>query len=697
MRNRAIGLAVILVASAASAANHYWDAANTTNAAVDGGTGNWNLDPANKSWRNTSTNTNVAWTNAADRAIFGATAGTVTLAPGINAAGLQFDVVGYSLTGGSLQLTGSTLAVNADATIHSPITTTGNVSKTGVGELTLRNTLTLGGTLSIANSASGGGVILESGGAIAGTQTMRQSGSVATADRYTASLLNRGVHFGGGGTVAFSGAMQINDLNTDPVVGVRNATTLEFSGAWTGDGGNEESHLTVIGGGTIRFAANAALDFINDAYFTRQFWIYGDGTGTVEFAAGFVADKTNNGTMPNGIGSYRLGHVTLVTHSTPSLPVAIRPNSLGGNNLNGHLVWEAQDGGTWSVRTANQSYLGGLWVTASMTVETLADLDLVGVRTVWSDYTNYGGIHVTKHTNGDPTIVTKTGSGTLRLTGDQAYDVGSVLRVQQGTVEMLSNPMAAIGRNFTNGPNLAIEAQGGSVTRVAFVAGAETANLRSLALSDGAMVAVADGTEARLGGTLSSTAGTTLQFDLAGNPASGDFGRIIAGGAATLAGSIVPRLVGGFVPSIGDSFTVISAGVVFGGFTNANAWGLFDAVPSGAFVLQQSATTMVLTQFTRLGDVNLDGVTDNQDIASFVSLLTAGVASAAAGYAADVNADGVVNNQDIAPFVALLTGGRTLQEPGDDPDFASLLSLVPEPMALSLLLFGGGLLRRRDR
>ena len=697
MQIRATGLAVVMGASSVLAANLSWDAANTSNTTVDGGTGNWNLDPANKSWRNTSTNTNVAWTNAADLAVFGATPGTVTLAPGISAAGLQFDVAGYSLTGGSLQLTGGTLAVNADAAIHSPVTTSGNVGKTGVGELTLRTTLTLGGTLSIANSSAGGGIILDSGGAVAGTQTIKQSGSVASADRYTASLLNRGIHFGSGGTATFSGALQINDLNTDPVVGVRNATTLEFSGTWTGDGGNQESHLAVIGSGTIRFAANAALDFINDAYFTRQFWIYGDGTGTVEFAAGFVADKTNNGTTPNGIGSYRLGNVTLVTHSTQSLPVAVRPNSLGGNNLNGHLVWEAQDGGTWSVRSTNQGYLGGLWVTANMTVETLADLDLAGVRTAWSDYTNFGGIHVTKHTNGDPTIVNKTGTGTLRLTGDQAYDVGSILRVQQGTVEMLSNPVAAIGRNFTNGPNLAIEANGNSVTSLAFASGAEPANLRSLSLTDTATVIVADETEVRLTGALSSSANATLQFDLSDNAASGRFGRIVADGVASLAGAIVPRLLDGFVPDVADSFTVISANGVSGGFNNANPWGLFDASPDGAFVLQQSSTSVILSQFTRRGDVNLDGAIDNQDIAPFVALLTIGGASGAPGYAADVNRDGVLNNQDIAPFVAMLTGGRTPGDLRDDPGFAPLLSLVPEPAALSFLLLPGAALRRRRR
>ena len=54
-----------------------------------------------------------------------------------------------------------------------------------------------------------------------------------------------------------------------------------------------------------------------------------------------------------------------------------------------------------------------------------------------------------------------------------------------------------------------------------------------------------------------------------------------------------------------------------------------------------------------LGDVNLDGSVDLQDVAPFVNLITSGTFQAEA----DINQDGVVNLQDVAPFVTLLTGG----------------------------------------
>lgn len=102
-----------------------------------------------------------------------------------------------------------------------------------------------------------------------------------------------------------------------------------------------------------------------------------------------------------------------------------------------------------------------------------------------------------------------------------------------------------------------------------------------------------------------------------------------------------------------------------------------------------------------LGDMNKDGAVNNLDIAPFVLGLTS-----AEGYATqfptldasvlgDVNMDGAFNNLDIAPFVGLLTGGRPI--PLDDPAFAPLLSVVPEPAALSLLVLGSLTLRRQRR
>jgi hypothetical protein len=62
----------------------------------------------------------------------------------------------------------------------------------------------------------------------------------------------------------------------------------------------------------------------------------------------------------------------------------------------------------------------------------------------------------------------------------------------------------------------------------------------------------------------------------------------------------------------------------------------------------------------------------------------------------DFNGDGVVNNPDIAPLVAGLTVGRPVS---DDPGFAPLARLVPEPGMIRMVALALPMLacRRRTR
>jgi hypothetical protein len=97
-----------------------------------------------------------------------------------------------------------------------------------------------------------------------------------------------------------------------------------------------------------------------------------------------------------------------------------------------------------------------------------------------------------------------------------------------------------------------------------------------------------------------------------------------------------------------------------------------------------------------LGDMDLDGSLNNQDIAPFVAALTGDPNTPAYLLSVgDIDGSGQFNNQDIAPFVALLTGSREL--PWHDPDFAPLLAWVPEPATLWGVLLAASALRRRHR
>ena len=137
----------LLALSSSHAATLYWDGTSTT-ANADGGTGNWD----NNNLTNWDTlalvGANSVWLNSTpDLAVFGGTAGTVSLTSAITTGGIQFKTTGYTIQSNTLTFDGNTtVALNniAAATINSAIgTSAANMTFSALNPFTA-GTLTFG-------------------------------------------------------------------------------------------------------------------------------------------------------------------------------------------------------------------------------------------------------------------------------------------------------------------------------------------------------------------------------------------------------------------------------------------------------------------------------------------------------------------------------------------------------------------------
>jgi len=173
-------ITIALAAGTLQAGNLYWSG----NGSSQGGNGTW--DTTNQRWGiGTGGPFSIVWTNANnDTAIFGSTAGTVTLGENVQVGGLQFSVSGYTITGAKILTFGvaNPMTINAGT-----VTISGGAVVTNAGAVNVdsgsANTLVItnGGKLfsggaSISTTLNGVQVV----GGIAGTSLWNLGGAALT-------------------------------------------------------------------------------------------------------------------------------------------------------------------------------------------------------------------------------------------------------------------------------------------------------------------------------------------------------------------------------------------------------------------------------------------------------------------------------------------------------------------------------------
>ena len=288
------------VASSAKAATYSWNGSTT-----GGATGSSNI------W---DTNTTANWTGAGtlwpasgtdNDAVFGGTAGTVTIAAGgVTANDITFNTTGYTLTGGNLTLNGTTPTLtigSGSATISSNIAGSAGLTKSGSGTVTLSApvysytgaTSITGGTLVIdASAATANGFFASSGFAISGGATLQLQTTNVSAVRWGSGQIT------GAGTFQRTGSGSIYFGNP--------ATSFNQSAGGLADfqGGTSlyvQTQTTNLGGLTVN---NATITLSGAEYFDA---LNGNGTINSQDAGALVVGQNNgggtfSGTI-NGIGA----------------------------------------------------------------------------------------------------------------------------------------------------------------------------------------------------------------------------------------------------------------------------------------------------------------------------------------------------------------------------------------------------------
>lgn len=457
-------LLMLIATGVADAGSRYWDPNTVT--AGRGGSGTW--DVSSSLWSNNSDGLSgpyTPWVNnagAPDDAFFGGTAGTVTLGAGITAHNLTFETTGYTLSGGTLTLAGSSPTITVSvgtATIDSVIAGTAGLSKsTGTLVLTGNNTFS-------------GGIIVNSG-------ALTVNGDAALGDA------SNGITLAGGTTFSTTGALSSSRVFTLA------SGTVTMSGTGAGS-------VRITGGGNLAASnivlTNAGSDYTGSTSFTGNgggFSSIGDvgeasalGTGTTA-ANGLVTIVATSGGSATAqyTGSGDSSNRDFQLTSNGPGGATLRNSGTGTLTLTGNIVASNNAAGTASINFA----------------ATTADLELLGVISSTSGMDTHN-------------FVFSGGGGARTITLGTANSFTGPAVITGVTVKAGSITDAGVNSSLGTNSSIVINANG-----VLDYTGAGDSSNRTFTL-DGATTIANDGTGAlSLSGGLSFTAGGTDSLTLGG-------------------------------------------------------------------------------------------------------------------------------------------------------------------------------------
>ncbi|HSI08342.1 MAG TPA: autotransporter-associated beta strand repeat-containing protein [Rariglobus sp.] len=261
-----------------------------------GGGGTWDTTTSQWSSNVDGSTPLETWVNAdpANDAVFGLTAGTVTLSEPVTARSLTFTTDGYTIAGGTLTLSDASIDTGSGTQTISSVLAGSSLlfTKSGSGTLVLSGANTLaatselivsGGTLAIRGSGASLGIAgaasrinvgagafkIDSGGTAKNTSSVIGNSGTVTVDGAGSTWTLTGgisVGSGGNGTLTISNGGKVIDTDSDIGYGEAGSGSATVTGAGSvwftkgmriGSTANSEGTLTIENGGVVHNAGTA--------------------------------------------------------------------------------------------------------------------------------------------------------------------------------------------------------------------------------------------------------------------------------------------------------------------------------------------------------------------------------------------------------------------------------------------------------
>ncbi|TIX49717.1 hypothetical protein [Alteraurantiacibacter aquimixticola] len=704
MASYAPSIAAALLATAITPAGAFaqsleWDGAGATaNGTVEGGSGTW--DAATANWTSDGGTTNEAW-NGGDVAVFGGTAGTVTVSGTQDVGGLTFQTDGYAVTGGTVNFVSPNTGITVEtgvANIGSDITSATGLVKSGEGELILSGDLAINGALNLAD----GRLTFAGGGTVTGvTQVSAQSAFTSIhLDMGGADLNVQGLTLSAGsssfnnGTFTVSTITRLGTGESDFVLAGTGELLKAFATTFTLNGQSTLSGPVNVDGGELVISATGGLNNADAITIASGATLNVDGGGNNALSDTAIID--NSGTLEltgsdETIGAiFGSGNINLNANTLTFGDGTDREIS---GVISGSGVLDFS-GSEQLVLSGNSTMTGTIAITGGGLVE-LTGSTMGGVSmTTNGTFDNFGTVSGNVYledgefNNGEASGFT-TGSvgGAVWLNGafatfnnNQGSSVSGAVTVDNGT-------LYASGGTFG-----AVTVNGGAMTIFDdTVASSVTMNAGDIDILSGwsltTTLSMAGGTtnnDGTVTGTVTVTSGTFNNGDVSGTPSGTVAGDVLINGAGGIFNNYIASDVTGTVtlddddgnPSTGG--TLNGDGGTFGdvvvndGTFNVNADAAADNVTNnGGVVAIDGGGVTLTTNFVQAGGtttIATGGVLDDTDGTVMVS-------------------GGVIQNEGLIDDAVNIAGGEVQNNGGGT--ISGLISVTGGTLTASGGTFGG--------